>query len=110
MSAGIVVGPADGRNRPDQVIAAKPGPAHDGPVTRHIVFVVYPGIVALDLVGPHEVFTAAAEVARRTGREPDAYRVEVVAPEAGIVPVDARARLRRRPGARTRCAARSTRS
>ena len=50
------------------------------------MFVIYPGIVALDLVGPHEVFTAAAEVARRTGGEPDAYRVEVVSPLAGAVP------------------------
>jgi transcriptional regulator GlxA family with amidase domain len=54
-------------------------------VSRRIVFVAYPGIIALDLVGPHEVFTAAGEVARRTGRDADAYRVEVVAPEAGIV-------------------------
>jgi transcriptional regulator GlxA family with amidase domain len=47
------------------------------------VFVTYPGVTALDLVGPHEVFTAAAEVARRTGGEPDAYRVEVAAAAAG---------------------------
>ena len=40
-------------------------------------------MTALDLVGPHEVFTAGAEVARRTGGEPDAYRVEVAAAEAG---------------------------
>lgn len=43
------------------------------------MFVTYPGITALDLVGPHEVFTAAAQVARLTGGEPDAYRVEVAA-------------------------------
>lgn len=49
------------------------------------MFVVYPGILALDLVGPHEVFTAAAEVALRTRRDPDAYRVEVVGPEAGVL-------------------------
>ena len=67
------------------VIAASPDGTHNGPVTRRIVFVTCPGIVALDLVGPHEVFTSAAEVARRTGREPDAYRVEVVAPVAGVV-------------------------
>jgi transcriptional regulator GlxA family with amidase domain len=51
-------------------------------MSRRIVFVTYPGITALDLVGPHEVFTAAAQVARRTGGEPDAYRVEV----AGMTP------------------------
>ena len=55
-------------------------------MTRRIVFAIYPGIVALDLVGPHEVFTAAAEVARHLGRNADAYRVEVVAPEVGVVP------------------------
>ena len=59
---------------------------HNEPVSRRIVFVIYPGIVALDLVGPHEVFTAAAEVARRTGGDPDAYRVEVVSPQVGAVP------------------------
>lgn len=47
------------------------------------MFVVYPGITALDLVGPHEVFTAAAEVARRTGGDPDAYRVEVASAAPG---------------------------
>jgi transcriptional regulator GlxA family with amidase domain len=52
-------------------------------VSRRIVFVTYPGITALDLVGPHEVFTAAAEVARRTGAEPDAYRVEVASTTPG---------------------------
>jgi len=52
---------------------------------RRVVFVIYPGITALDLVGPHEVFTAASEVARRTGCDADAYDVEVVAPDAGVV-------------------------
>jgi transcriptional regulator GlxA family with amidase domain len=54
-------------------------------VSRRVVFVIYPGIAALDLVGPHEVFSAAHEVARRTGRDADAYRVEVVAAESGPV-------------------------
>ena len=52
-------------------------------VSRRVVFVVYPGVTALDLVGPHEVFTAAAQVARRTGGEPDAYRVDVATSEPG---------------------------
>jgi transcriptional regulator GlxA family with amidase domain len=85
MGAGIVAAPADGRNRPDLVIAARRDGPHNGRVGRRIVFVTFPGIIALDLVGPHEVFTAAGEVARRTGGEADAYRVEVVAPEAGVV-------------------------
>jgi transcriptional regulator GlxA family with amidase domain len=54
-------------------------------VTRRIVFVTYPGITALDLVGPHEVFTAASEVSRRMGGEADAYRVEVAAMEPGLL-------------------------
>ena len=49
------------------------------------MFVAYPGIIALDLVGPHEVFAAAGEVALRTRRDADAYRLEIVAPEAGVV-------------------------
>jgi transcriptional regulator GlxA family with amidase domain len=54
-------------------------------VTRRIVFVAYPRVTALDLVGPHEVFTAAAEIARRTGADRDAYSVSVVAARAGAV-------------------------
>jgi transcriptional regulator GlxA family with amidase domain len=54
-------------------------------VTRRVVFVAYPRITALDLIGPHEVFTAAAEIARRTGGEPDAYSVSVAATAAGPV-------------------------
>ena len=38
-------------------IAARRGPGDNGPVKR-LVFVAYPGITALDLVGPHEVFAA----------------------------------------------------
>ena len=56
-----------------------------GPVPRRVVFVTYPRITALDLVGPHEVFTAAAEIARRTGHDPDAYAVVVAAATAGPV-------------------------
>ena len=54
-------------------------------VPRRIVFVAYPNITALDLVGPHEVFTAAAEVARAIGRDADAYSVVVAAPTAGAI-------------------------
>jgi transcriptional regulator GlxA family with amidase domain len=54
-------------------------------VSRRVVFVTYPRITALDLVGPHEVFTAAAEIARHTGGEPDAYAVSVAAATPGPV-------------------------
>jgi transcriptional regulator GlxA family with amidase domain len=40
------------------VIAAKRPAAHNG-LVRRVVFVTYPGITALDLVGPHEVLGAA---------------------------------------------------
>ena len=56
-----------------------------GLVPRRVVFVTYPRITALDLVGPHEVFTAAAEIARRTGGEADAYAVAVASASAGPV-------------------------
>ncbi len=54
-------------------------------MARRVVFVAYPRITALDLVGPHEVFTAAAEIARRTGGDLDAYAVTVAAAKAGPV-------------------------
>jgi len=40
-----------------RVIADRPPPPHNDRV--RVVFVVYPGITALDLVGPHEVFAVA---------------------------------------------------
>ncbi len=43
-------------------------------MSRRIVFVAYPRITALDLVGPHEVFAASG-----------GYEVVVAAPEAGAV-------------------------
>jgi len=46
----------------------------NGPVSRRVVFVVYPRITALDLVGPHEVFGVAG-----------AYDLVVAAPQAGRV-------------------------
>lgn len=54
-------------------------------MARRVVFVTYPRITALDLVGPHEVFTAAAEIARRTDRDSDAYAVVVAAATAGPI-------------------------
>ncbi len=44
------------------------------PDRRRVVFVVYPQITALDLVGPHEVFAAT-----------DSYDVSVAGPRAGAV-------------------------
>ena len=39
------------------LLPSRPG-AQNGRVSRRVVFVVYPRITALDLVGPHEVFGA----------------------------------------------------
>ena len=62
-TVGRAPGSYSGRNRPLRVIAASRSMPHTGPVPRRIVFVAYPRITALDLVGPHEVFTAAGQVA-----------------------------------------------
>jgi transcriptional regulator GlxA family with amidase domain len=48
---------------------------------RHIVFVIFDGFQALDLVGPHEVFQLAGEL---TG----GYRCQIVAPAAGLTRSD----------------------
>jgi transcriptional regulator GlxA family with amidase domain len=63
---------ADGRIRPVFGIAAK-GEVGDDRVVRRLVFVAYPGITALDLVGAHEVFAASG-----------GYAVTIAAPEAPI--------------------------
>jgi transcriptional regulator GlxA family with amidase domain len=51
---------------------------------RDVVFVLYPGLQGLDLVGPAEVFAGAN---RELGR--DAYRVRIAALVAGVVPTHA---------------------
>jgi transcriptional regulator GlxA family with amidase domain len=63
-----------GRNRPEIVIAAIRASADNGVMKRRVVFVVFPGITALDLVGPHEVLGAAGH-----------YELMVAAPHAGVV-------------------------
>lgn len=57
----------------------------DVPSPRRVVIVAYPGVQALDVTGPHEVFAGATGlVGRRTGGAP-AYDVEIVAREPGAV-------------------------
>src|SRR3954463_9605238 len=63
-----------GRNRPENGIAAKRRLAQNVAMRRRVVFVIYPGITALDLVGPHEVFGASG-----------GYDVEVVATAGGQI-------------------------
>jgi transcriptional regulator GlxA family with amidase domain len=74
MESAIVVSTPLGRNCPENVIAAIGRGAHNARVGRRVVFVVYPGITALDLVGPHEVFGAAGT-----------YDVAVAALDSGLV-------------------------
>ncbi|MEQ8840531.1 MAG: DJ-1/PfpI family protein [Acidimicrobiales bacterium] len=53
-------------------------------VPQRVLFVIYPGLQPLDLVGPHEVFVGANEVLVRQGCPP-AYLAEIVARTAGPV-------------------------
>ena len=51
---------------------------------RQIVIVVFPGVQALDVTGPHEVFAGASSVLRERGRH-ERYRIVVVSREPGPV-------------------------
>jgi transcriptional regulator GlxA family with amidase domain len=56
------------------------------PTPRTIAVVAYPGVQILDVTGPLEVFARAGGVAVERGRAATSpYRIEVLAPEAGIV-------------------------
>lgn len=52
---------------------------------RRVVVLVFPGFQILDAVGPVEVFNAATRLAAAGRSRRPAYRVEVVAPQAGPV-------------------------
>ena len=77
-----------------------PGSRTMGRMSRRVVFVVYPRITALDLVGPHEVFGAVRA----------AYDIVVAGAEAGPIATTRGPGHRRRPFARLGPRARSTRS
>ena len=51
------------------------------PDQKTVIFIVYPGIVLLDLVGPLQVFTHAY----REGEDTPAYRTYVVSLDGGSV-------------------------
>ncbi|MEL7155074.1 MAG: helix-turn-helix domain-containing protein [Actinomycetota bacterium] len=55
-------------------------------VEHRVWFLAWPGIQALDLVGPHEVFAAANRVADGMDRHGPRYRTRVVSAEATVVP------------------------
>ncbi len=44
---------------------------------KNVVIVVFPGVQALDFVGPQEVFAAAQKLIERTGRTEPSYRITV---------------------------------
>jgi len=74
-----------GRKRGFVVIAAKPRLCHLQPVAngpRRVVVLIYPGVQALDAVGPLEVLHAANRLLQASGK-PAAYAIELVAPTAG---------------------------
>lgn len=54
-------------------------------MTRSVLIVAYPGMQALDLVGPSEVFTSATIALRAGGRDDDGYAVRVVSVDGGPV-------------------------
>jgi transcriptional regulator GlxA family with amidase domain len=53
------------------------------PPSRHVVVVAFPGVNALDVVGPLEVFATAAKLCPHAPGGPPAYITEVVARVAG---------------------------
>lgn len=57
----------------------------DKAAPRRVVVLVFPGFQILDAVGPVEVFNAATRLATAGRSRRPAYRVEVVAPQAGPV-------------------------
>ena len=52
-------------------------------LSRNIAILALPGVLALDLTGPHEVFSLAGQLAAQPG--PGCYRLLVLAGEAGPV-------------------------
>jgi transcriptional regulator GlxA family with amidase domain len=53
---------------------------------RTVAVLAYPGVQVLDVTGPLEVFARASEVAVERGRAASPpYRIEVLAPQAGVL-------------------------
>ena len=60
---------------------------------KRMVFFLYPGVVALDVTGPAEVFNAAAELLERDGRGGEGYELIFSAMDAGPVATSSGLRL-----------------
>jgi transcriptional regulator GlxA family with amidase domain len=68
-----------GVNRRIRVIDASDGRLHDeGVKSRRVIFLAYDGLQPLDLVGPHEVFSAANQLLEHEGRVAERYQLIVV--------------------------------
>jgi transcriptional regulator GlxA family with amidase domain len=72
------VNPVDRKLGPRRNVSKDVDPRNSA-IPRHVAFFVYPGFVLLDLSGPLEAFTAAAEIV------PDSYRLTVMSLEGGEV-------------------------
>lgn len=68
-------------------------------MTRRIVIVAYPGVQALDVTGPYEVFVSASRLttAEGTNGMPPAYSVELVSPDGTMVETESGLCLGTRP-------------
>jgi transcriptional regulator GlxA family with amidase domain len=66
-------------------VDATAGTGQHGTVKRSVVLLGYPGVQALDLVGPFDVFTSATLVLAGQGRHEDGYDVVIAAPEGRSV-------------------------
>ena len=73
------------------------------PVTRRIVIVAYPGVQALDVTGPFEVFVSASRLitAEGTNGVPPAYSVELVSPSGSLVETESGLSFATKPLPRT---------
>ena len=80
VAAQLFAGSArNGANRRRRVIDANDGTLHDeGVKSRPVIFLAYDGLQPLDLVGPHEVFSAANQLLEHEGRVAERYELIVV--------------------------------
>ena len=69
----------NGVNRRRRAIDANDGRLHDeGVKSRRVIVLAYDGLQPLDLVGPHEVFSAANQLLEHEGRVAERYELIVV--------------------------------
>lgn len=54
-----------------------------GDVKRSVTLLGYPGVQALDLVGPFEVFSTATLILASQGSHHDGYEISIASPDGG---------------------------